>query len=171
MTFGVSGPTTNRLQHIVSTTVPLLNVAGAVTVNGSCTIQIADTNNPVVAGGVYPLIKYGGLSGSFALSTPTNFVAVLTNDTSNAWIALRVLSVFSPVNLTPTNITATVTGSQLVLAWPADHTGWYLQAQTNSLASGLGTGWVTIPNTDLNNSYTNTIDATKPTVFYRMYHP
>jgi autotransporter-associated beta strand protein len=71
----------------------------------------------------------------------------------------------------PTNITAVVQGNQLILSWPADHTGWTLQTQTNSLAVGLTTNWVRIPGSSANNSYTNTINPTNGTVFYRMVYP
>jgi hypothetical protein len=57
------------------------------------------------------------------------------------------------------------------LTWPADHTGWKLQAQTNSLANGLGTNWVSITGTATVNHFTNTVDAATGSVFYRMVYP
>jgi hypothetical protein len=84
---------------------------------------------------------------------------------------LNVTAIAPPVNTNPTNITFTVTANQMVLSWPADHTGWHLQAQTNALTAGLGTNWVTVPNSDQNNSYTNTINPANPTVFYRLVYP
>jgi len=45
----------------------------------------------------------------------------------------------------PANISAQVTGNNLTLTWPADHTGWRLQAQTNDLNVGLGTNWLMSP--------------------------
>ena len=35
-----------------------------------------------------------------------------------------------------TNITASVRGNTLTIAWPDDHLGWILQAQTNGLGAG-----------------------------------
>jgi hypothetical protein len=76
------------------------------------------------------------------------------------------------VNTNPTNITFTVSsGNQLILSWPADHIGWHLQVQTNSLSTGLGTNWVTIPGTDAAGSYTNTINPVSGAVFYRQVYP
>ena len=168
LTLGSSGPTTNRFENVASTTVPVINATGAVTVNGSSTIVITK-NNAITSVGVYPLIKYGSLSGSFTLATtPTNFVATLTNDVSNGWIALKVSSAFSPVNLTPTNIVATVTGNQMTLSWPSDHTGWTLQVQTNSLATGLGTNWVNVAGSTTTNQVSTTINPANGTVFYRL---
>jgi len=56
----------------------------------------------------------------------------------------------------------------LNLSWPAGWTGLHLQSQTNSLAVGLSTNWVTIPGTDAGNSYSITPDKSKGTVFYRL---
>ena len=64
-----------------------------------------------------------------------------------------------------------VNAGKLELSWPADHIGWRLQAQTNSLTTGLGTNWAAIPGTAAVNHYTNTIDASKPAVFYHMVYP
>ena len=49
------------------------------------------------------------------------------------------------VNQNPTNIVFSVSSNQLTLGWPADHIGWQLQVQTNSLSTGLGTNWVQVP--------------------------
>ena len=45
----------------------------------------------------------------------------------------------------PTNITSTVSGNVLSLTWPADHIGWHLQVQTNSLTAGLVRAGRTLP--------------------------
>jgi autotransporter-associated beta strand protein len=69
----------------------------------------------------------------------------------------------------PARLTNSVSGSTLSLSWPANE-GWRLQMQTNSLSVGLKTNWVYI--SDGTTSSTNiTIDATKPTVFYRLTYP
>ena len=75
------------------------------------------------------------------------------------------------VNTTPTNITATVSGNVLTLSWPADHLGWKLQIQTNSLATGLNTNWVTLPGSDAVISTNFTINPANDAVFYRMVYP
>jgi autotransporter-associated beta strand protein len=69
----------------------------------------------------------------------------------------------------PAYITNSVSGSYLSLSWQAGQ-GWRLQVQTNSLTTGLGTNWFYV--TDGSVSSTNImIDATKPTVFYRLTYP
>ncbi len=74
----------------------------------------------------------------------------------------------NPVNPNPTNLVFSVSGNTLNLSWPADHTGWYLQMQTNSLATGLSTNWVDVPGSQLINATNMAVDPTKPVVFYRL---
>ena len=75
------------------------------------------------------------------------------------------------VNTNPTNLVAVVNGGSLELSWPADHIGWRLQCQSNSLATGLYTNWVDVPNTATVSSVTNAINAANGAVFYRMVYP
>jgi len=68
----------------------------------------------------------------------------------------------------PTNVVAVVIGGSLQLTWPADHTGWSLQAQTNTLAAGLGTNWVTVAGSTTTNQVTVPISSANGSVFYRI---
>ena len=143
----------------------LVSVAGVLTNTGNgtitvtnlgATLQVGDTftlfNKAVIGGGTLSVIGGG--------ATWTNKLAF--NGT---------VQVIPSVNITPTNITAVVNGSTLELSWPADHTGWRLQSQTNSLSTGLYTNWVAVPNTQLNNHYTNAFNPANGAVFYRMIYP
>ena len=179
-----------------ATLVPGTNTVGKLTVNGPLNLfgnTVMNVNKNVSTNSVAGIstVIYGGTltvsnlgvyaindsfklfsaqsyQGSFAATnlpniSPLAFVWTPTNGT---------LTVVNGVNLTPTNIVTVVSGNQLIMSWPADHTGWLLQAQTNSLSTGLNTNnWTTITGTDSNNSYTNTINPANPTVFYRLYHP
>jgi len=58
------------------------------------------------------------------------------------------------VNATPTNIVTSVSGNQLTLMWPLDHTGWTLQSQTNSAAVGLGATWYDVTGSTATNQMT-----------------
>ncbi|HTV40011.1 MAG TPA: autotransporter-associated beta strand repeat-containing protein [Candidatus Sulfotelmatobacter sp.] len=75
------------------------------------------------------------------------------------------------VNLNPTNITARVSGGQLSLSWPADHTGWELEVQTNSVTAGIGKNWVPYPSSTNMNTITIPINLSNGTVFYRLVYP
>jgi fibronectin type 3 domain-containing protein len=71
----------------------------------------------------------------------------------------------------PINVGAIIFGKNLALSWPADHLGWHLQVQTNSLGSGLGTNWVTWPGSESVTSTNITIDPANGAVFYRLISP
>ena len=86
---------------------------------------------------------------------------VATSAVVNITVALAIAS-------NPTNILATISGNTLVLKWPADHTGWTLQAQTNGLNSGLGTNWVDVAGSASMNGFTNLINPANGSVFYRL---
>jgi 4-phytase/acid phosphatase len=68
----------------------------------------------------------------------------------------------------PTNITASVSSKTLTIAWPADHIGWILQAQTNGLSTGQ---WFDLPGSDAVNAVVIPINPANTSVFYRLSRP
>jgi len=68
----------------------------------------------------------------------------------------------------PTNITASVSSNTLTIAWPADHIGWMLQAQTNGLSTGQ---WFDLPGSDVVNAVVIPINPANTSVFYRQRLP
>lgn len=174
-------------------TIGTLTIATNITLAGTLLMELNRTNSPatndmllangtITAGGTLTVTNLGpalqggdkfklfatGISGFTATNLP-----VLTAPMywTNRLAIDGTIAVVNPVNLSPTNVVAVVNGNNLELSWPADHTGWFLQAQTNSLGVGLNNNWVTIPGTDANNHYTNAVVPNQPAVFYRMYHP
>ena len=78
------------------------------------------------------------------------------------------------VNTHPTNMVFSVSGTNLNLSWPADHTGWRLQIQTNHLANGVSgntNDWGTVSGSTGTNQIIAPIDPTKPAEFYRLVYP
>jgi hypothetical protein len=71
----------------------------------------------------------------------------------------------------PTNITSAFDGANLTLSWPADHIGWRLQSQTNSLSVGLGTNWADVSGSTTTNQVITPVDAANGSVFFRMIYP
>ena len=76
-----------------------------------------------------------------------------------------------PTSATVPHLNFGFTGNQLQFAWPSDHTGWLLQAQTNSANNGLGTNWVTLPASSVSNQILLPINPTAGGVFFRLVHP
>jgi hypothetical protein len=78
------------------------------------------------------------------------------------------------VNTTPTNIIASLNGTNLNLSWPVDHIGWRLLVQTNHLATGVSSStndWGTVAGSASTNLISIPIDRTKPADFYRLIYP
>jgi hypothetical protein len=68
-------------------------------------------------------------------------------------------------------LTAELPAGTLRLTWPADGADWRLQAQTNSLDSGLGTNWVEVSGSAGTNQMQFPIDPANGAVFYRLVLP
>jgi hypothetical protein len=76
-----------------------------------------------------------------------------------------------PVSFSPPPLNWVIGGNQLQLAWPQDHTSWSLQVQTNDPASGLGTNWVSVPDSLATNLIYVPLDAANGNVFFRLVYP
>ncbi len=137
---------------------PVLTASYSGFVNG-------DTFNSAVTGA--PVL----MTSATATSTPGNYVIVcpvgsLAATNYSFSFVNGTLTVTSATN--PTNLLASVSGSTLTLSWPVDHLGWTLQAQTNDLGIALGNGWVDVAGSAAVNQWVVAMDATLPTVFYRL---
>ena len=158
-----------KINTSVSPSNDVLNVAGTLTYAG--TLKVAIAGGTLAAGESFQLFTAGTYSGSFSATNLQSAGPGL------GWIwnpANGTLSVIQVVNVNPTNITATVSGNTLNLAWPADHTGWRLLAETNSLAVGLNpntNAWFAVPGSASVNSESITMDPNQATVFYRLVYP
>ena len=152
---------------------------GNTTVNGG-TLELAvaalNTNSTVaVAGGAVLQLDFVDQTNTVAglvLNGVNQAPGVYSAATSAPLIAgSGSLKVAVSVNTTPTNLTAVVSGSTLTLSWPADHIGWRLQVQTNSLNTGIASNWVDVAGSTSVNTVNTTINPANGAVFYRMVYP
>jgi hypothetical protein len=127
----------------------------------------------LVSGGAYsPLASTGATNyadASAANGTWYFYVVTATNLAGESGNSLGVTA--RPVSQAPINVGWTRAGGQLELAWPADHLGWSLQVQTNSLSAGFGANWTTIPNSATTNQLSLPIDPGVGGVFFRLIYP
>lgn len=137
-------------------------------------LTVTNLGTTLVTGDTFQLF-----SGPVTAFTTVNLpVASADNSITYVWEnnlavngTIKVLSGASPVNPNPTNITTSVSGNQLTLTWPASHTGWTLQAQTNALTTGLSSTWYNVPGSTTTNQVIVPINPANPTVFYRLTLP
>jgi autotransporter-associated beta strand protein len=147
-----------------------VTVSGNITYGGILTVtNITSDATPLVAGDTNQLFTVSGsASGNFTsiVGSPGAGLAYSFNPASG------LLSIVgSSIASNSTNITFSVSGSTLSLSWPADHLGWILQSQTNSLAVGITTNWFDMAGTASVTSTNLTINPADPTVFYRLRQP
>jgi hypothetical protein len=76
----------------------------------------------------------------------------------------------STFSTSPTNILFSVTNNMLYLNWPANHTGWQLQAQTNKTSVGISTNWANYNPSTGTNQVAIPLNLTNGTVFYRLIY-
>ena len=125
---------------------------------------------PEPAGGSHPLVSYAGtLSGGFAnlsLQMPYGWRGALAQAGNQI-----VLANVATVATTSPHLNVTSGGGQLQLDWPGTHIGWRLEVQTNSLAVGLGTNWVTVVGSAATNQMAFPISAANGSIFFRLAYP
>jgi hypothetical protein len=112
----------------------------------------------------YPIVKP-------AIPTPnTKWDLTYLRDTSPNGIMNIVSFPTTGTNLTMTTVRS---GEDIVtrLTWPLDYIGWSLQQQTNTLAVGIYTNWVTIAGSSATNEIYITNSVAIPATFFRMVYP
>jgi hypothetical protein len=104
--------------------------------------------------------KYGALTNTSA-DMSGNCELWVTNSTTP-------LSACS-INLDSTDYTNG--NGSFTLSWPADHTGWRLQANTNPILTGFDTNWFDVPGSNATNSMILPMVSHDGSVFYRLTYP
>ncbi len=133
------------------------------------TLVLTNLSGTLAAGNSFKLFSATNYTGSFSAIVPaipgTGLAWDTTQLTANG--TLNVVVGSSPSS-NSTNLTFSVTGANLVIFWPADHTGWRLQSQTNAPSVGLGTNWVDWIGSTGTNQLTIPLDPANGSVFFRL---
>ena len=176
-TLTVSGTVTNggsilmKLNRGNAQTSDQLSCAKTITITGGGTLTVTNTGPALQVGDTFQLFNQA-VAGFTAINLPltdanNNRVYTWTNRVAING-SIQVLTSVPPVNTTPTNITVHVSGGNLALSWPLDHTGWTLQVQTNTLNIGLSTNWVDVAGSSTTNQMTLPVNSANGCVFFRL---
>ena len=158
-----------------------ISKTGSVTTNDSvfgltslsCGGTITVTNigvTALAAGDTFKIFSAASFSGTFAATNLPPLGSTLT--WSNRLSTDGTLAVISVVSTTPTNLSWSVTGTNLTLSWPQDHIGWRLLMQTNHLANGVSSNtndWGTVATSQQTNKII--FPVSQPAEFYRLTYP
>ena len=117
----------------------------------------------------FTLFNAATYTGSFSSVVSQTPGQTITWDTSNLAVngTVRVAAAVAA----PATITPAVGNGTLTLSWPPNQLGYRLEVQTNSLAVGLNTNWVTVPGSAGVTSVTVPVVPGNPTVFFRLVFP
>ncbi|PWU12303.1 MAG: hypothetical protein C5B50_21660 [Verrucomicrobia bacterium] len=186
----IQGPVTILPSGTLSpgTSIGALTISNSLTLSGTTAIELnvaANTNDlvrgltSVAYGGTLTLSNLAGTftapsgfklfsansyTGRFATLTPTNPASGLgwNTNTLSTDGTLRILSI------APVSISNAISGNNLTLSWPADHTGWRLQSKTNFIS---GSNWADVPNSAITNQVTIILNPGTASAFYRLVYP
>ena len=118
--------------------------------------------------------SYATYFATFSVSTGGNhklaFVGTDANGGDNTVFIDNVQIALAP-SLAQMNLAYQVAGQQIQLLWPASHTGWELQMQTNPPYAGLGANWVTVTGSPLTNQLLLPLISSDGSTFFRLVYP
>jgi autotransporter-associated beta strand protein len=168
--------TINNTLNLAGTTVMEIDAAtgvndqvlGVTTLTCGGTLVLTNLAGLPAVGTVYKLFTAGTYSGAFTSIVSAN--PGIKYDTSRANVDGTV-KVVSATSDTPVSIQTTNGAGGLTVSWPADHTGWALQAQTNAITIGLSNNWSVVPGSTTTNQVTIPINPANGTVFLRLILP
>jgi len=166
----LSGVTIMELNAAASTN-DLVRGLTSVTFGG--TLTLSNLAGAITASNAFKLFSANIYRGAFAALTPAGPGPGLAWNTNTLATdgTLRVVST-APAAISIGHDTPCAPPSIcFALSWPADHIGWRLQVQTNSLSVGLSTNWRDVPNSIATNQMTFSLDPAAGCVFYRLVYP
>jgi hypothetical protein len=114
-------------------------------------------------------------TGAFVWNIPPNTIPgtnlVTIQATDDGTPVLSDVKNFNVIIRPVPQLASSVSGNQLQLSWPALETGWWLEAQTNSLSVGLDGNWFPIPGSSETNQIFLPINPAHGSVFLRLVAP
>jgi autotransporter-associated beta strand protein/T5SS/PEP-CTERM-associated repeat protein len=140
-------------------------VTSTSTINFGGTLMLQNVSGALTVGQSFKLFTAGTLAGTYSSVLSQTPGQTVTWDTTQLYVngTVKVASVIA----VPVAITATVSGTNISLTWPAQ-TGWELQEQTNSLSVGIGNNWVAVPGSAGTNQFTVPVNPGVPFQLFRL---
>ena len=166
-----AGPLTMTVTNGVPATLPIIgNPTGPTDVDGD-PLTVTAVQSPTSHGA---LVSNNGSAVTYAFSGAFAGTDTFTYTVGDGFggFATNTVAVSVVPATNPTNITFSVTGRAITLAWPPDHFGWVLQSQTNTVGAGLSPNhWFDVAGSGAATNKTITVNPGNPSVFYRLHLP
>jgi len=145
------------------------SVVGISEVTYGGTLNVSNLGGSPANGAKFTLFSAGNRLGSFATVNLPSIAPMTWNNLLS--VDGSIVAVASGPSITPVYVTNSVSGTNLVLTWPTDHTGWKLLVQTNNLNLGVSTNhldWDVVPGSDTTNQVWLPITSAVKSEFYRL---
>jgi autotransporter-associated beta strand protein len=143
------------------------SIRGLTSVRYGGTLTLSNLAGTITGLDSFKLFNASTYQGAFAALNPVRPGTDLGWNTNT----LATDGTLRVVSTTPVTMTSSWSGTALNLSWPADHIGWRLQVQTNSLSVGLSSNWLGVSNSTATNQMTFTLNPDAGCVFYRLVYP
>jgi len=163
----IGGNLSVELDKSGSPTSDRIIVSGALNNTGTGTVTVTNLGPALAQGDSFTLFNKPVGNGNTLVVTGGGANVTWTNKLA----VDGTIAVASVVSTSRTNITFSVSGNNLTLGWPADHTGWALQAQTNAPGQGLSANWATVPGSTGVNQVVIPMNPANGSVFFRLVSP
>lgn len=141
--------------------------------NASAGATSYNVKRATVNGGPYTTITNvtttTGLDTALSNGTIYYYVVSALNISGESTNSTQVSA--TPSSTAPVNVSMSVSSGTLNLSWPADHTGWRLQTQTNTPTTGVSTNWFDVAGATTTNVIALPVDSSSGSVFYRLIYP
>ena len=142
-------------------------IANGLTYGG--TLNVVNIGPALQSGDTFDLFTWTSRSGSFSATNLPALTPGLGWDLSNLEVN-GTIAVVTTVNTNPTNLTYAIVGNTLNISWPADHIGWWLQGQTNSVNVGISNNWFNVAGSQATNQVFLPINQLNGASFFRMVY-
>ena len=156
----------------------VLNYATTESYSATPTVTVVNADltatNRLVYNNTTNLLASGVASSPLTLNANpaiTNVVKVNVTAQDGVTVLSYTINIKQLPSQTVPFLTNSVSGGVMSFNWPADHTGWSLQVQTNALNIGLTTNWATVPGSTSTNAASAVMSLTNGSVFYRLIYP
>jgi hypothetical protein len=153
--------------------VEVLNSSSSGVVSNVTMNLVNISNYGVQVAGVYGVWagpwKGNDVAGSMNVEGLTvNGNAITSMPASGTDVVNQTPSTFA-FNFVPAPVVTTLeSGNTLQLLWPANYTGWTLQAQTNAPGDGISTNWGIVSGSATTNQFSAPVDNTVGSEFFRL---
>jgi autotransporter-associated beta strand protein len=138
-------------------------VSGTLNNTGTGTVTVTNLGPALAPGDTFTLFNKAVGNGSALSVSGAN--AIWTNKLATD----GTIAVLSVTATTATNISYSVSGTNLTLSWPANYLTWTLQS--NAVSVVAATNWFAVPNSSNVTSIVIPIYPSRTNVFYRLLRP